>query len=219
MNYVDECGLWNVKPVGPDNKPTGNDGWIVTAYAVKCGFKINQELITKTWERLKKIGPLPIERLPNKETPYCSRDVMLGLGALKLITVDDLIAHDWKFSPKPIPKFDIFKLANQLWQLRPRLVKWKIIFAHRNYFWENNLDQIYRFAYSVPLQDRAFYYRIAGRCVPFFYYLIESIDEKLKPGSNSGTLIRWLKYDRQPDTSVWVDYFSIDHPFYTGHLQ
>lgn len=205
MSYINELGLYDVDP-NTDGKPTSNDGWILTAYAQKLGLPVDKSRLILTKEMLTtRADGLPIERLPNKQTPFLSRDVILGLVALKLISVSQLEKANWNFSPFKLPKFNLFKLISQLYQLKGK---------HRNHFWQNKgFEQVYYTAFSVPLTDRAFLYQASGKPVPMIYRLISWFDSKLKPKSNSGALIRWLKYDNIPDKKVFEEYFGTGHPF------
>ena len=208
MNYyVNKYGLWDVKPVGEDGEPTGNDGWIVTAYAAKARLPICYMDIHETyWEYCTDDFLFPIMRLPNKRTPPLSRDVMLGFCALGFIHVNRLKERNWNFSPYPLPKFNLFKLLAQLWKLRGK---------HRNTFWlESGYEQVYHVAFMIPFQDRGTYFRAAGKPVPFFYALVESIDMKMKSSSDSSTLLSWVKYNKKPEKEVFERYFGKDHPIY-----
>jgi hypothetical protein len=198
-NYIDRYGLYNVEPVDQDGLPTGNDGWILTAYAKKLGLPVNSARLEVTWDYL----DYPFERIPGKKEPPVSRDVVLGLVSLGILSSRDLAKAKWTFSPFPLPPFNPVKLIKQIRQARGQ---------HRNYFWKNGLDQIYRFAFSVPLTDRAFYYRCRGLKAPLIYRLIEAADKRMKPKNNSSALIRWLKYDKWPVIKVFEEYFGKEHP-------
>jgi hypothetical protein len=166
--------------------------------------------------------------------PPISRDEILGMAALGLLKPRHL--NGWNFSPFPLPKFNLFTLLKQLWQLRPSLVKhplfsppksvpyfklprifiklsgyYYLSFKHRNYFWQNNLDQLYRFAFSVPLTDRHFLLSQWGRFTWYnpmhlLYWTIAKIDSKL--GKSNG--IRWLKYGK--GVEEMTSEFPADHP-------
>jgi hypothetical protein len=206
MNYVADTGLWNVKPIKEDGKDTGNDGWIVSAYACKAGLPIEEDKLSDTFQKLRRsnFSIIPTERLPNKKEPPLSRDVILGMVYFNLLDVDDLIESGWYFGAVEPPKFNLVKLLKQLWKLRK---------AHRNTFWkENGYEQVYRLAYMIPFQDRAFHYIRSGKKAPVIYRIIEWVDKKQGSGSDSGALIRWLKYDLKPDSEVFERYFKSGHP-------
>lgn len=209
MNYIDKYGLMNVKPVGEDGMPTGNDGWILSAYAHNLGLEVNRASLRKLFHNQLDYIPdvmFPVTRLPGKFAPPVSRDVMLGWAYFKLISSSDLELNRWNFSPIKLPKFNLFKLIHQLWKLRH---------SHRNRFWQDpGFEQVYHTAFLCPFQDRAFYYRCSGEKVPVIYRLIEAIDKRfVKPKNDSSALIRWLKGYGDPKPVVFNRYFrDPNHP-------
>jgi hypothetical protein len=191
--YVDKYGRYHDKPC-TNGAPSSNNGWIYSAYAEKIGLELNLDnpYMYRCWhQRTRHIDDFE---------PPMSRDEMLGFAYLGNI---DLGA--WNFSPWALPKFNFIEFCKQLWECRNQ---------DRNYFWKNKLTQVYHVAFITPLQDRAYYYRTFGVRPPYFYTIIEFIDKKLKPKSNSGALIRWLKYDIDPGLKVFEEYFGKEHPIY-----
>lgn len=204
MQFIDKFGFWNVKEVGPSKDPSGNDGAIVTAYALKVGFTIDWQNLWNTRDLVKKKNEIPIERHPGKPYPPPSRDTMLGLVALGMLHPETLIAGNWLFCPFKIPPFNPFSTISALLRLKK---------SHRNALWEGKGEpHVFRFAFSVPLVDRAFMLRHVGMPVNYFYSLVEWIDKKFTSSSPSSKLIRWLKYDEMPEQSVFDTYFGREHP-------
>lgn len=206
MGKVDKYGLWNVKEC-PNGDPSGNDGPIVTAYAEKVGLPVDRELIKLYFQHLKRSetwinNDLPIERLPGKAHPYPSRDTILGWYWLKLIDVHQLQKQGWKFSPVAIPKFHFIKTICQLILC---------FYEHRNYFWQKEFYQVYRFAFSVPVQDRAYMLKASGLKVPFWYSVYTFFSDMLEPSSVSSKLIAWRKGKLTLEASDFVYYFGSDH--------
>lgn len=204
-NYIDKYGRYHDKPV-TDLKPiSSNNGWIYTAYAEKLGLPINYLTLEECFNHCKVSNKdldnkLALVRTPGKNEPPISRDEILGMASLGFLKPRHL--NGWNFSPYAIPRFNPIKLIAQLWDLRPSLNR------HRNYFWQNNLDQLYRFAFSVPLSDRHFILKKWGKFNPI-YWLIAKIDSKLK-GDNG---IPWLKYGGDDRKTIMKEEFSEDHPF------
>jgi len=217
-NYYDKYGRLHHKPC-IDGEPSSNNGWIYTAYHFKLHntypfLQYDYELIEVGEEcaaRLKR-HPAPIEN----KVPI-SRDEILGLTYLGFLKESHL--DGWNFSPFPLPKFNLFKLTAQLWELSPEINAThdfntgkngsELKFKHRNYFWQNNLDQLYRFAFSVPIQDRAFILECWGETRSlryYFYKAIAFVDSKI--GKDSG--IRWLKYGKS--LAAMQEEFPEDHP-------
>jgi len=199
-NYYDKWGRLHDKPC-KDGEPSSNNGWIYTAYAMKLGIPLDHHLLKHTARQCvqqdEHTGHLYYVRSPFKDLPPMSRDEILGLAQLGRLKPS--VLKGWNFSPYPIPRFNLIKLVQQLWQLRPSLKR------HRNYFWENNLDQMYRFAFSVPLVDRHFILQQWGKFNPI-YWAIAKVDSMF--GKDSG--IRYLKYGKSLE--AMQEEFPEDHP-------
>ncbi len=197
-NYFDKYGRLHDKPC-VNGQSSSNNGFIYSAYAKKGGMEIN---IPETFAT---ICAIDYKRHPNfvkEDQVPMSRDEILGLAYLGFIS-DKLVNGGWSFSPYPIPKFSLFKLIKQAIELRGQ---------HRNYFWKNKLDQIYRFAFSVPIQDRAFILECWGETKSlryFFYKAIAFIDSKIGKPKNG---IPWLKYGGDKRKKIMQKEFPIDHP-------
>lgn len=194
MLYIDDRGFYHDK-----KSASSNNKYIYSAYAKKVGLL--PELTPVMQQELDFCYANKV-RHSMKQTSVMSRDEIVGMAYLDKNTANKIIEEGFNFSPYKIPSFNLFKLIKQVLEVRGK---------HRNYFWQNNLDQIYRFAFSLPLQDRAFVYRSAGRKVPLIYVMIEDIDKSLNSSNRSSRAIRSLKYDNDNDQGIY-DYFSDDHP-------
>lgn len=202
--YQDVYGRWHDK-VTVEGRPSSNNGWIYTAYAKKLGFPINmgqmrdcaRQCMIKTPD-----GRWVFTRSPGKKEPPMSRDEVLGLVYLGVLGFRE---GDWGFSPYGVPSFNPFKSIAALWRMRK---------AHRNAIWENGGEpHLWRFAFSVPLQDRAFILRCQGQDVPWYYLFVEWVDKKFTSDSLSSRLIRQFKYEDRFDTEDLARYFGLFHPF------
>ena len=229
MNYVDKYGLYNVKPVKEDQMPTGNDGWILTAYASKLGLDVDHAKLQESFINLPKISfksNIPTRRLEYKELPPLSRDVILGLHGLGLITTNQLDENGWNFSPFNIPKFNLIELVKniatyvKLYYL-VEIKKDPSIPGNtlRNSIWANGgLPQLWRFAFSVPIQDRYYMLKEENKSIPLFYKLYHFFSDMLEPGNNSSKLIDWFKNDTEVQPIVFKQYFGETHPIYLRYL-
>lgn len=197
-NYIDIYGRYHHKVVTVANPTPSGNGWIFTAYAAKLNLPLNLSQLEKGFKACKQVnevnGHLYFIRNPNSVTSPISRDEILGMSALGLLQPRHL--YDWNFSPYTMPRFSLFKLAKQLLELAPTLVGKTLEYKHRNYFWQNNLDQIYRFAFSVPVTDRAFILEKWGKLsllnpVHLFYIAAAKLDKLFTKKPNG---ISWLKY-------------------------
>lgn len=220
MNYIDKYGMWHVKEV-IDGEPSGNDSMIISAYAHSLGLEVDSSSIASMLLQCADINGYVIERFPGLKTPYPSRDFWLAHSYFfPDITLDMMKRTNWKFSPIALPKFNLIDLLKQVYNLRPSFTPLtpkdskmgKFYLRHRNFYWENNYTQIYRFAFSVPLTDREAYY--SKEKAPWYYRLISWIDSKLEAKSDSGALIRSLKYDTKPELEVYERYYKTEHPIY-----
>lgn len=217
--YVDIYGMYNVKPcIG--GIPSGNDGPIITAYAVKLGIPVDMEKIQEYYKKLPKRNGVPRQRLPGIDTPPPSRDSLIGWASLGLLDVSTLTDkmyaitdNMWQFSPVNLPRISFIKM----------IASFVLAYGEsRNFLWKKELYHAYPYMFSVPLQDRAYYYRLTNTKPPILYQLIEAIDKRLKPGNNSSRLIRWLKYDQDPGLKCFQEYFGQNHPItkqYEGKMK
>lgn len=199
-NYFDFFGRLHHK-VSIAGKPSSNNGWIYSAYFHKAGGKLEFDQLRVCFEACFRNGAF--HRHPpsvNSEVPN-SRDEILGAASLGLLKKAHL--NGWSFSPYPIPPFSLKTLIKQIKELKGQ---------HRNYFWKNNLDQIYRFAFSVPLQDRAFLLECWGETKSFRYFFYKGIamlDAKFAKPKNG---IHWLKYGGEERKKIMQEEFPEDHP-------
>ena len=199
-NYFDKWGRLHHKPC-VNMEPSSNNGWIYTAYLDKLKNGLIMENLRTCFEGCFSDGAF--HRHPpsvNSEVPN-SRDEILGAASLGLLKSTHL--NGWSFSPYPIPPFSLKTLIKQIKELKGQ---------HRNYFWKNNLDQIYRFAFSVPLQDRAFLLECWGETKSlryFFYKGIAMLDAKFAKPKNG---IHWLKYGGEERKKIMQSEFPEDHP-------
>lgn len=225
--YTDKWSRYHDKPTDGVN-PSSNNGWIYTAYFYKVNdiypnLQYTPDLIQAGEEcaeyRTRHPGLVEYTKSP------ISRDEVLALEYLGF----SLNMQNWMFNPKdrPIPKLSIPKLIKQALALIVVIpyykrilgvdVKlWHFELAHRNFFWKNNLDQLYRFAFSVPIQDRYSILKGSGRFKFYrpnhlLYAGISMIDRLGKPSG-----MRYLKYGGDKNMRAMVQEFPADHPIRTG---
>lgn len=218
-NYVDIRGRLHDKPVTTANQFPCNNANLYSAYGAKAGVDLNLDKETLVICAVDKVR----HRVADKKTEVpMSRDEILGLAYFGYVSLTN-----WKFNPKdkPIPKFSLIKLVKQLWELRPTFEYSVTVntenntsannyfkFKHRNYFWKNNLDQLYRFAFSVPLSDRHFILKKWGKFryynpIHLFYAAFGKINSKISPSG-----LDWLKYHEKRGLEAIKQEFPEDHP-------
>lgn len=174
------------------DSPSSDNGWLYSAVAKKLGVELNIDY------RVGIYCAMYLKRHPSTVTnrPYVpiSRDEILGLAYLGYLEPHHL--EGWNFSPFLLPKFNLIKLIKQLLEARGQ---------HRNYFWRNELTQIYHVAFIVPLQDRHFLNKCWGRYNPI-YHLIDFLYHLRQPTDRSSRQIRFLKTGKDKDAIV--NYYS-----------
>lgn len=227
--YTDKWGRYHDKPTDGVN-PSSNNGWIYTAYASKVGLRVNEDSVKECWRQCHLVqedrNPVLL-RNPGEYTPPFSRDEFLGMAYIYQSNVMNsyVLFHGWNFSPYPIPKLSIPKLIAQAYSLLKINPYYKrmlgvdvklylVELKHRNTFWTENLDQLYRFSFSVPLQDRYSILKWSGRFKFYrpdhlLYAGISMIDRLGKPNG-----MRYLKYGGEKNGNAMSREFPIDHPIY-----
>lgn len=227
--FICRHGQFHVKPC-VNEEPSDNDGWIMTAYAKRLGFPIDEATLDFTFHDCTLINPrISFTRYPGKVEPPCSRDVILGLFILGRIDTAILREMNWNFSPYELPRFNLFTpimIFLSLWVIGGAKICMKLgkIFpsvfndeeraeiegvAHRNSIWKGaGFPELWRFAFSVPIQDRAFMLRDSGEHVPLHYRAYEWVSKLLPTKSSSSRLIAWAKGYEPLDVNVFEDYFK-----------
>lgn len=200
-NYIDVYGRYHHKPVTEIKPIPSNNGWIYTAYAKKLGLPVDQFKTRNCFTQCTNIMDRKILRSPGKELPPISRDEILGLSYLGYLI--PIYMNGFNFSPRPLPKFNAIKFVTQG-------IKLLINRNDRNYFWENNLDQFYRFSFSAPFSDRYFLIQNGSVKANIFSMLIYKAIAKVDSliGKDSG--IRFLKYGKSKE--AMLKEFPADHP-------
>ncbi len=205
-NYIDKYGRVHNKPVTDSDPYPCNNAWIYSALFEKAGGSL--DALAMSYAFIECSVPA-LKRNPGESRIPISRDEILGMSALGFLYPHHL--NKWSFSPFPIPRFSAIKLLKQLWQLRPSLVSdgvggYVLVYKHRNYFWQNNLDQIYRFAFSVPLTDRHFILKNWSKPSHVFYAALAKLDSLGKKKNG----ISYLKYGKGREEMLLE--FPKDHP-------
>jgi hypothetical protein len=205
-SYQDQWGRYHDKPC-KDGEPSSGNGWIYSAYAAKAGLPLNDTLLNECFRDCiakREDGKVCFTRHPEgrfTEVPI-SRDEILGMAALGLLRKGHL--NGWSFSPYPLPRFRLIMLIKQAKEAYGK---------HRNYLWLNGLQQLYRFAYSVPLQDRYFLLtnsniesNVVAKAFYWAYAKVQSLVTKPKNG------IHWLKHGGEKNKEIMKAEFPADHP-------
>ena len=219
--YLDKHGRLHHKEVTAENPFPSNNGFIYSARAVRSGLFVNIDKKVLSICSQHNLRHLKEDVWP--QVPQ-SRDEVLGLSYLGYTPEE--ITKTWKFNPedRPIPPFSLSKLITQVKSLivgfQPyykrilgvNIKLYNIELAHRNFFWKNNLDQVYRLAFSVPMQDRYAILKWSNRFKLYrpdhlFYAALAMIDKRGEPNG-----IRYLKYGGKENLKASVSDYPEGHP-------
>lgn len=168
-NYVCEFGLYHDKPVlGGISR--SNNGWIYSAYAHYLRKPLDYEKIHNTFYDCFTDNTFFINRLPGKTEPPISRDEIIGMICLGYVP---LICDWFMYRPKSVPTLKEY--------LKALLCLWKIRKEHRNYFWENKIEETYPLAMKLFWHDRYWIKKMVGlkynifEMLCFYLYVLAGI--------------------------------------------
>lgn len=193
-NYIDSFGRLHDRPVKSDRSPSSNNGFYYTGLAKRHGLSTPLDITYAAKCALNRTRHL------HKNEPPIGRDEILGLVTLGFYNQLDMV--NWYYGPYPIPKFNLITFTKQA-------IKAIMNYKDRNYFWQNKLDQIYRFTFSVPLSDRHYILSTLGK-YNVFYHIIHILDGWLLPEKRSPRMVRHYKH--LDDYESILNYFPEDHP-------
>jgi hypothetical protein len=228
MTYQDRWTRWHDKPC-TNGEPRSNNGWIYSAYAQylmpvssqtsKDSFKLLDCYLSCRKSRY----PLKIDRSPNDETPPLSKDEVIGLVSLGLLEPAELKSSHWNFcnfveyKPEKLNIINIYKAVKLLYAARKE---------HRNYIWENKVEDAYPLAFWLAPHDQYYVNRQYDKKTTLlqkisFYLNIASV---LTSDNKSTKMMLWLQLTdldhwlaKKVPKDKWVrNYFGENHPFVKG---
>ena len=185
MNCIDRYGRIHDNPV-VNGEPSSDNGWLYSAVYHKLGgtLSLDAAALQECYTALKRHPDGVVGR--DLEIPI-SRDEILGLEYL-LPGSTRVIESGWNFSPYPVPEFNLILLITQA----IKLVDWSTLqLKHRNTFWRQGYDQIYRFAFSVPWSDRYTILKLNGKNSLFWRVVHKLLNRPTK--DRSGRQLYWFK--------------------------
>tara|TARA_R110000851_G_scaffold263127_1_gene415628 strand:- start:782 stop:1465 length:684 start_codon:yes stop_codon:yes gene_type:complete len=222
--YQDKYTRWHDKPC-VNSEPSSNNGWIYTAYSKYLAPETrNFETTLGCFnECVRSYSPLRIDRSPGQLTPPLSKDEVIGMASLGLLTRSDLDFNHWNFCN--LPNFKPEKLTLKS-AYRAAKILYKIRKEHRNYMWQNSLTEAYPLAFYLPPEDQYYVIKYYGkkpgilRTIIFYINAVMTIYK----GDKSARMMLWLKCEDLSSFLLkfipkdkWVkDYFSEEHPFVKG---
>lgn len=221
MTYQDSDSFYHDKPT-KNGDPSSNNGFIYTAYSnYLAPDSISRNAILARYINCREsLDPLMINRLPYKKLPPQSKDEIIGMVSLGLLSNGELEASHWNFCNID-DKFDrkltiksFFKAAISLFKVRKE---------HRNYAWENNMTETYPLMFNLPLWDRYYVkkqYSVSPNLAEVTFFYLNAAMTYFK-GNKSSRMMLWLQLSdlRHPllkyiPRNKWVrTYFGDDHTF------
>ena len=227
--YQDKHTFWHDKPC-TNGEPSSNNRYLYSAYGKYLAPEDSPYSPMSRKGEVERCSMLPsipvkINRLPNKLEPPMSKDEIMGLVSLKYIGANHLEKSHWNFcnyvdyKPKPLSVGQIYKALRSAWKVK----LWK---KHRNYFWENKMEELYCLAFRLMPWQR-YYIKRFSKEKPNLWeiiaFYVNSIVVLTKGKSYSRMILllqcedlnHWLL--RFINKDKWVeDYFSPEHPFVKG---
>lgn len=222
--YQDKQSFWHHKPC-VNGKPSSNNGYIYTAYAKYLAPDTLQHgsIRTRYHTSVKTQNPLRVTRLPGKETPPVSKDEILGMVSLGLLSDATLKESHYNFCSldrdfdRKLTFKSFFKAAYSLFKIRKE---------HRNYFWQEEMVECYPLAFWLDPADQYYVRKMAGKKASIsqtiFFYV--NFFTTLKGDNKSSHMMNWLKCEdlnkkfllRFIDKKkIVANYFGKDHDLYT----
>jgi hypothetical protein len=218
-NYQDEYTRWHDRTKG------SNNGWIYSAYSkyLVPNTTNHEDLVRCYDECLRSVEPLKVDRSPFDPYPPVSKDEIIGMVSLGLLSRDTLAASHWnicnlEYTPKKLTFRSFYKAAKILYKLRDE---------HRNYFWENEIKDTYSLAFYLPPENQYYVNKMDGTrptIVQTIFFYINTIISLTK-GDKSVKMLMWLQLS---DMDHWLlrftkqkkyveTYFEVGHPFRKGN--
>jgi len=214
-NYQDGYTRWHDRTKG------SNNGFIYSSYSKYLApHTIDQQKIRECYELcLRKLSPLKVDRSPHDPYPPISKDEIIGMVSLGLLSRDVLVASHWnicnlEYTPKKLTFRSFYKAAKILYKLRDE---------HRNYFWENEIKDAYALAFYLPPELQYYVNKMDGTrptiIQTIFFYVNYFLT--LYKGDKSSRMIYWLICQdmnhfllRFIPRDKWVrNYFEPEHDF------
>jgi hypothetical protein len=163
-----------------------------------------------------------INRLPGKLTPLMSKDEVVGMVSLGLLSYKTLERSHFNFcnrdfGPRKLSLMIIIKAIYTLFKIRKE---------HRNYVWQNRLYSAYPLAFRLSPEDIYYVKAMSGVKTTLLENIVFNLNiyTTMKWGNRSSKMFLWLKLkdlnhstaDKLPLKAYVLDYFGKDHIFYTN---
>lgn len=219
--YQDIDTFYHDKPC-INGEPSSNNGFIYTAYSkyLNPNTTDRHRILARFIKCTKSLSPVKITRLPQMETPPCSKDEVVGMVSLGLLSNYELSRSHYNFCSQDI-EFErklslksIFRAVKALYKIRKE---------HRNYVWENKVIDAYPLAFRLPPEDIYYVQKYHGVNPGLFntiMFHLGAISTYIR-GDKSSRMMLFLKLNdlnhplkKLIPVKKWVrNYFGDDHIF------
>jgi len=219
--YQDLDTFYHDKPC-INGQPSSNNGYIYTAYSkyLAPDTTNRHRLLARFLKCTKSLDPVKINRLPQKETPPCSKDEIIGMVSLGLLSDSELSRSHYNFCNLDTPFERKLSLKSIFGAVR---ALYKIRNEHRNYVWQNKVIAGYPLAFRLPNWDIYYVQKYSGvtpSLMNTLLFYINFINVYIK-GDKSSRMMLFLQLNdlKSPLRKIipykkWIkDYFPEDHTF------
>lgn len=220
--YQDSATMWHDRKC-INGIPSSNNTWIYTAYSKYLAPKsfLRHEVMQRYLSCARSFDPLKIDRLPQMHTPPLSKDEVIGMVSLGLLTSKELENSHWNFCnleaefDRKLSLGSIYRGIKALWGIRGK---------HRNTVWAENVVEAYPLAFRLAPHDIYYVKRFYKRSTSLlekaaFYANFASVYFR---GDKSSRMLLWLQLEDMNHYLLkfipkkkWVQtYFESEHPFH-----
>jgi len=229
MTYQDKNTFWHNKP-SLAGKPSSNNRFIYSAYSKYLApntLNMNKVLVEYVASTVS-LSPVIIDRSYNDPMPPLSKDEVIGMVSLGLLTRNELEASYYNFCNIGLDKVEDRKLTFKSF-FKAAKALFSIQGEHRNYFWENNVKDTYPLAFKLAPWDiyyvKKYYAAKTSILETMFFYL--NIITTMRGDNKSTKMMLYLQLRdlNHPLLSILpvedyiLDYFGEDHPFYKNNFE
>lgn len=227
--YQDKWTRFHDKPTDGVN-PSSNNGWIYSAYSTHLlPNKLDHSELRECYNGCKTSNnPLKIDRSPDQLEPPISKDEIIGLVSLGLLSKEELEDNYWNFcnlpeyKQRPMTIGVFFKSIKALYNVYKESKDLEGG-AKRNYLWKNKVVEAYPLAFRLPVEDIYYVKKVCGDSPSIFetLWFFVAACFTIFNGNRSVRMLLWLQMsDMYPRLAKllpkkkWVkDYFREGHPF------
>lgn len=234
MEYQDRWTRWHHKPVTNGNA-SSNNGWKYSADSLflKPGTLDREKLVECYRQCIASEVPLKINRSPGQIYPAKSKDEIMGLRILGLLTDDELQEAHYnhcnlpEYNNKGLSFIKLIRAIKALLDMNKSIKEQKLTGGKvRNYVWENKVVDAYPLAFRLPPEDIYVSRKLAGKFPGIFNTIIFHLSTivTILTGKKSPKMFMWMKlkaldsfYLKFINESEYIkNYYPEGHPFCQG---